>query len=143
MGADNQQERLNASWIVGFIDGEGCFFVGINRMAKMKSGFQILPEFMVVQHKRDIGLLYRIRDYFGFGSVTRNHGDRFEFRVRGMINLKKLVQFFEQNPLLTKKQESFRKFSKIIKLMEEKKHLTSRGVNRIREISQSMNKVRI
>ena len=26
-GADNQQERLDADWVVGFVDGEGCFFI--------------------------------------------------------------------------------------------------------------------
>ncbi|TLY19397.1 MAG: hypothetical protein E6K66_11010, partial [Nitrospirae bacterium] len=35
-GADNQQERLSADWVVGFVDGEGCFFVGINRQPSMK-----------------------------------------------------------------------------------------------------------
>jgi hypothetical protein len=28
MSADNQQERLDPMWIVGFVDGEGCFYVG-------------------------------------------------------------------------------------------------------------------
>ena len=38
-GADNQQERLSADWVVGFVDGEGCFFVGINRQPSMKLGW--------------------------------------------------------------------------------------------------------
>ena len=45
-GADNQQERLSAEWVVGFVDGEGCFFVGINRQPSMKLGWQVLPEFV-------------------------------------------------------------------------------------------------
>jgi len=35
-GADNQQERLSGDWVVGFVEGEGCFFVGINRQPSMK-----------------------------------------------------------------------------------------------------------
>jgi hypothetical protein len=35
MGADNQQERLDASWIVGFTDGEGCFHISINKIQGM------------------------------------------------------------------------------------------------------------
>jgi hypothetical protein len=42
-GADNQQERLSAEWVVGFVDGEGCFFVGINRQPSMKIGWQAFP----------------------------------------------------------------------------------------------------
>ena len=53
MSADNQQERLDANWIVGFVDGEGCFHVSINKMHKMTLGLQVLPEFRVVQHHRD------------------------------------------------------------------------------------------
>jgi len=42
-GADNQQERLSAEWVVGFVDGEGCFFVGVNRQPSMTIGWQVLP----------------------------------------------------------------------------------------------------
>ena len=84
MGAANQQERLDAEWIVGFVDGEGCFYVAINRMPKMTLGWQVLPEFRVVQHERDVGVLHNIQQYFGFGTVTVNNGNRKEFRVRGM-----------------------------------------------------------
>ena len=29
MGADNQQERLmQLGWVIGFVDGEGCFSIG-------------------------------------------------------------------------------------------------------------------
>ena len=50
--------KLEAQWVVGFVDGEGCFFVGINRHPEMTSGFQVLPELTVVQHQRDIQLLH-------------------------------------------------------------------------------------
>ena len=83
-GADNQQERLDARWIVGFVDGEGCFHVGINRLQKMTLGWQVLPEFRVVQHQREEEILQKLKRFFGFGSININHGDRKEFRVRGL-----------------------------------------------------------
>src|SRR3989338_3869636 len=111
MGADNQQERLDANWIVGFVDGEGCFYVAINRLDKMTLGWQVLPEFRVVQHQRDEEVLYKIRDYFGFGKVTVNHGDRKEFRVRGLKNLNCLNEFFTEHKLQTpSKRRSFELF---------------------------------
>jgi hypothetical protein len=85
MSAENQQERLDSSWIIGFIDGEGCFHVAINKQEKMTLRLQVLPEFRVVQHQRDEQVLYQLQNYFGFGQVTRNHGDRKEFRVRELI----------------------------------------------------------
>jgi hypothetical protein len=97
-GADNQQERLNGSWISGFTDGEGCFHISINRIQGMKLGWQVLPEFRIVQHEKDETVLYKIKNYFGFGDVKINrtdiHGTRKEFRVRGLENLNNLIEFF-------------------------------------------------
>ena len=63
LGADNQQERLDANWVVGFVDGEGCFYVGINKMPKMTLGYQVIPEFRVVQHQRDENPLQTLKKY--------------------------------------------------------------------------------
>src|SRR3989338_3981880 len=112
-GADNQQERLDELWIVGFADGEGCFHVAINKLPKMTLGWQVLPEFRIVQHQRDVFLLERIQKYFGFGSVGRNHGDRQEFRVRGMDNLEKLINFFKEYPLQSVKKHDFKIFCQV------------------------------
>ena len=46
--------NLDPKWIVGFVDGEGCFHVGISKNASMKQNFQVLPEFVVTQDERDI-----------------------------------------------------------------------------------------
>ncbi|RLE44004.1 hypothetical protein DRJ22_06310 [Candidatus Woesearchaeota archaeon] len=109
MDADNQQERLDASWIVGFTDGEGCFHVSINRLKGMSLGWQVLPEFRIVQHEKDESVLYKLKDYFGFGEVRINNTDenatRKGFRVRGLKNLNKIVKFFEENQLKTSKRK--------------------------------------
>ena len=57
IGAGNQQESLSPEWVVGFVDGEGCFFIGVNRQPTMKFGWQVLPEVRVVQHERDVAVL--------------------------------------------------------------------------------------
>src|SRR5688500_12628905 len=66
--------ELSADWIVGFVDGEGCFHVSINRHREMTVGFQVLPEFVVVQHERDRQVLMAVKRFFGFGVVRSNHG---------------------------------------------------------------------
>ena len=67
---------LDAKWITGFVDGEGCFFVGINKHPDMSTGYQVLPEFTVVQHERDVQLLHALKAFFDCGVVRTNHGDR-------------------------------------------------------------------
>ena len=144
MGADNQQERLDAYWITGFTDGEGCFHVSINRIPKMSLGWQVLPEFRIVQHEKDEDVLYKIKNYFGFGNVkinrTDHHGTRKEFRVRGLENLNKLIKFFNENSLKTSKKKDFEIFSKIIQLMNNKTHLTKKGLDKIAKLISRMNR---
>ena len=144
MSADNQQERLDASWIVGFTDGEGCFHISINKIPEMSLGWQVLPEFRIVQHEKDEELLYKIKDYFSFGSVTTNrtdkHGTRKEFRVRGMENLNKIVEFFQKNSLKTSKRKDFKIFSEVISLMNDNKHLTKEGLDKIAKLISEMNR---
>jgi len=139
LSAGNQQERLDAAWITGFVDGEGCFYVGINRINKMSLGWQVLPEFRIVQHQRDEQVLQKIMSHFGFGSIRVNHGDRKEFRVRGLENLNKIIGFFRKHPLQSKKKKDFELFSEIIGMMNQKEHLTKSGLNRIAKLASNMN----
>ena len=133
--------ELDAQWIVGFVDGEGCFHVGINPHPEMSAGFQVLPEFTVVQHERDIQVLHALKAFFGCGVVRRNNGDRMAWRVRGHENLSKhIVTFFEKHPLKSRKRVDFIKFREIVMLMNRGEHLTREGVERIRAITEQMNR---
>ena len=133
--------NLHAEWITGFVDGEGCFHVGISTHADMTAGFQVLPEFTVVQHERDVQILYALKDYFGCGVVRVNHGDRMAYRVRKLQNLtENIVPFFMKHPLKTKKNVDFRKFRSVLLKMEKGVHLTSEGVEEIRQIANQMNR---
>ena len=132
--------NLNAQWVVGFVDGEGCFHVGINQNESMSLGVQVLPEFTVVQHEIDEQVLYGLKDYFGCGVVRKNHGSRLSYRVRGQKNLHdRIIPFFEKHKLKTRKRVDFEKFRKVILLIEKGEHLEADGLEKIRQIKQSMN----
>ena len=141
VGDPNIAKRLNPDWLVGFIDGEGCFHIGISKHPELKFGYQILPELTVVQHKRDLALLYTMRSTMNCGVVRKNHGDRYCWRVRSLENLVNvIVPFFERYPLKSKKAVEFKKFAKVVRLMQSKHHLTFEGFQRICKIAQSMNR---
>ena len=133
-------EKLEAQWVVGFVDGEGCFYVGINPHPEMSCQYQVLPEFTVVQHRRDVQLLHGLKKFFGCGVVRSNHGDRMAYRVRGLDHLnERIVPFFEQHPLKSKKRVDFARFRKILRLIRQGKHLNLEGIEEIRAIASSMN----
>ena len=135
--------KLDAGWVTGFVDGEGCFHIGIARHPEMKAGFQVLPEFTVVQHERDVKALYGLKSFFGCGIVRRNHGDRMAFRVRKLEHLRSIiVPFFMQHSLKTGKRQDFDKFRRVLLLMERGAHLKAEGLEEIRGIAKQMNRGR-
>ena len=131
--------ELNADWVVGFVDGEGCFHVSLNRHDEMTAGYQVLPEFVVVQHERDVQILHALKRFFGAGVVRRNHGDRQCLRIRKFDALVKVCEFFQAHPLKTKKSVDFVKFRKIIHIMSCKRHLEKEGLLEVVDLASAMN----
>ena len=67
-GAENQQERLMThGWVVGFVDGEGCFSCPIYRCHTMTLKWQVRPEFAVVQGASSRDVLEDLVRFFGCG----------------------------------------------------------------------------
>ena len=50
-----------------------------------------------------------------------------------------IVPFFQEHQLRTSKQDNFDKFKTVLRLMEERKHLTVSGLIEIAEIAETMN----
>ena len=140
MTADDQQERLDAQWVTGFVDGEGCFHVSINRIPKMSTGWQVLPEFRVVQHERNQVVLEELQKFFSAGKVVVNHASRKELRIRRIGDLRKVVCFFRQHPLKTKKREDMEIFEQILEMMDRREHLTVEGLTKIANLCWAMNR---
>ena len=145
-GADNQQERPGfEQWIVGFVDGEGCFSCPIQRNPVMRIGWQCQPRFAVVQGERSVRALDLLRNQFGCGRIRNRRHDnhREDLMVYSVWKLQDLLEritpFFEAYPLITAKQEEFLKFRAILAMMERRMHLSVEGLREIAEITQTMN----
>ncbi len=135
--------HLSTDWIVGFVDGEGCFHVGVSRHPDTKLGYEVLPEFTVVQHERDVQVLHALKRYFGCGVVRRNHGARMAYRVRKLEHLReRIVPFFMKHRLKSRKRQDFEKFRRVVEMVARGEHLTEEGLERIRKIVAQMNRGR-
>jgi LAGLIDADG endonuclease len=80
-GAENQQERLRQEgWVIGFVDGEGCFSVGVIRQnggsgrSGYRTGYQVAHEFVVTQGAQSVSCLHELQSFFGVGQVLANSG---------------------------------------------------------------------
>lgn len=136
-----ENKTLDPKWIVGFVDGEGCFHVGISKNNKSCLGQQVLPEFTIVQHSRDIQILEKLQKYFGCGVVRVNHGDRMAYRVRALSNLITIIiPFFAKYTLQRKKSHDFLLFKEVVSLMQNREHLCVEGIKKIQKIANVMNR---
>lgn len=140
LGKKQKIMELAADWVTGFVDGEGCFYIGITEHPETSVGYQVLPEFRIVQHVRDIQVLYTLKRFFQCGVVRQNHDDRYELRIRKLTCLEKVVDFFRKHPLKTKKNVDFRKFARIIYWMRNNKHLEPEGLIKIIKLASEMNR---
>jgi LAGLIDADG DNA endonuclease family protein len=141
-GADNQQERLDG-YISGYVDGEGCFAVAVNRNPTCRSGYQLVPEFHVSQNGDRAQVLEIIRQRLGGCGYIKSNGrkDRAVVYVvrRRQDLLEHVIPFFERSPLLSSKHEDFEKFAAIVRSMAAGQHRTPSGFSELLDDALSMN----
>jgi hypothetical protein len=148
-GADNQQETasscnvLDPNWMVGFVDGEGCFCVSVHRSSMMQrhGGWQLQPVFHIYQHRDHRDVLEAMVPFFGCGRI-RPKGPKssvLTFAVDSLRNLETaILPFFEKYPLVIKRTD-FEAFAAIVRSMRMKEHLTSEGFERLVRLAYGMN----
>ena len=153
--ADNQQERLieQRGWVIGFVDGEGCFSIGFVRQHDRagrrgyRTGFQVSHEFAVTQGERSLASLEKLRDFFGVGQVIpnrrydnhREHLYRYAVRQRDDL-LNVIIPFFRRHPLETAKRNDFECFAVCVDMIASGRHLTRDGLIEIARITETMNR---
>lgn len=148
LSADNQQERLELiGWIVGFVDGEGCFSVSLIKNKTTKFNYQVFPEFVVTQGAKSLNALKLLQDFFKCGSIVENkrrdnHKESlYKYCVRSKDDLNKvIIPFFQNYRLRTAKKKDFDKFANIITMLEAKDHLKINGMMKIAKIIEQMNR---
>jgi LAGLIDADG endonuclease len=147
-GAVNQQERPGAEqWVVGFVDGEGCFSISVVRNHGCRFGWQVQHEFAVTQAASSRPALELLVEVFGCGRIIEQHRPldhrqtllRFSVKRRGEL-VGRVVPFFEANPLRTAKRADFERFAHVLQMMEAGQHRSEEGLRAIAAITQLMNR---
>ncbi len=153
LGADNQQERLvKSGWIIGFVEGEGCFSVGFVKQPKRdrrkgyRTGIQVWYEFAITQGESSFSALKEIQNFFGVGNLYlnkrydnhREHLYRYVVRRKEDL-LKIIIPFFKSYPMHTSKKMQFEKFCQIMDLVVLNEHLKINGLIKIIKIAETMN----
>jgi hypothetical protein len=152
-GAENQQERLiRTGWVIGFVDGEGCFSIGFvrqpNRASRKgyRTGYQVFHRFVVTQGARSTSALEELQEFFGVGRLYTNarHDNHREHLHQYCVGrrdalVERIIPFFRRHSLRTSKQYDFEQFARCMERIEAGRHLTRPGLIEIAEIAQTMN----
>ncbi|MFB6225745.1 MAG: LAGLIDADG family homing endonuclease [Candidatus Paceibacteria bacterium] len=135
---------VTPDYIVGLVDGEGSFTVHIptpEQRRKAKRRARAEPRFYIKLAEKDREILEDIKDFFGCGSIylqkdsRENHADCYRYEVAsGSDIVENIIPFFIEHPLrLPSKQKDLEIFRKLIALMEEGRHLSEEGLDKMYE----------
>lgn len=135
--ADNQQANIAAEYLAGFVDGEGCFYVGFSRRKDLPLGWQVITEFHLSQNPGGKNILEAFRNRLGCGYLKLNHPKSLKDKswvliVKNRLELKqKLIPFFETHGLHSEKQNDLEIFKKVIGMIGSKVHLNKDGFTKV------------
>lgn len=137
-------------WFVGFTEGEGCFSILVIKKTEgstsNKTRTNIVLEFQLTQHYRDILLIKSLVDYLGCGNVyyypDKSNGVYFKVRAKEDL-MTKILPIFAKYPLKGVKNLNMQDFILAVKIIDSKDHLTKEGLNEIIKLRDQMNTQRL
>lgn len=150
-GRDNQQERLvfkmsikvSDDYLIGFVEGEGMFYIGIVPSKETKTGWQVIYFLKVSQNPSGKVILDYFLKRLGCGYLKANSlkdptDKSLAYVVRDLKSLKdKVIPFFENKLII--KRNSFESFKKVIEIVSRKEHLSLKGITEVLDIAYLMN----
>ncbi|MGA2911570.1 MAG: LAGLIDADG family homing endonuclease [Candidatus Levyibacteriota bacterium] len=139
---------IDANYIVGLTDGEGCFYVNLTERDKTKNPnahIRAKSHFYIKLREDDLLVLEKIKDFLKFGFIyfqketRKNHSSCYRFEVNSNTDKLKLIDFFNKHSLQSpKKQRDFEIFSQVTKMIINKDHFNQKGIDIIRQLKLSM-----
>ena len=130
-----------ASYISGFVDGEGCFCVSFQPSKRHRLGWEARPSFSVSQNAERAELLYKIQEMWECGFIRPDRFDKtIKFEIRNVDDLVvKVLPHFRKYPLLSSKHTDFLRFARICELVNAGRHLRVEGFAEIVRLAMEMN----
>ena len=136
--------KLNPYYLVGLVDGEGCFSITFNRHKNNRIEVRLLFEIELREDDKEI--LTRVQKTLGCGNIYhleyakyQKWRPHYKYKVSNLMDIaQKVIPFFKKYPLQAKKKKVFKVFSKVADLMLLKKHLTPEGILEIRNLKDTI-----
>lgn len=139
---------ISAEYIIGFTDGEGCFYVQI------RTDHRIVLRYFITQRYDNKKVLEDIHTFFGVGYVhlkkqewgkeyRRSRRPSYVFEVTKQLDIQQvIVPFFRKHQLLGVKRFSFEKFARIadiVKCRQDTRRLSKKELALVNKLKKTMN----
>ena len=124
-------------WLAGFTDGEGCFVIRFQKPKYTKCFFSIRLR------ADDIDILQEIQETLGVGQIRLSkedgHNEVAGWQVCAIGDLiHVLIPLFEKYPLRAKKKRDFAIWSRAVRLIHTKFHLTKAGLAEVLRLKEEL-----
>jgi len=132
----NNVNDLNNSWLSGFSDADASFQIKIIYRINRKKP-EIRLNFQIDQKYKDI--LSLIKDKLGGNMGYRANQDTYYYGSTNFGSAKKVINYFDHFSLLSTKYINYLKWREAYLLIQNKDHLTKKGLNKIIKLKKAMN----
>jgi len=133
---------LDPWFVTGFCDGESNFHVSITSRSDNPLKLRVRVIFQIYLSIKEMPLLLSLQKFFGNVGVLNIDlkSNRASFVVSKPSDiLKVIIPHFQSYPLITQKRKDFILWSKIVKMIDKKEHLTKQGLDIIIKIKSLIN----
>ena len=96
-------QGLNPHFVTGFIDAEGCFHVSLTNNFNLKLKLSVRVIFQIALHKKDLGLLEKLKEFFGVGKIIMRSDGAVYYQISSLEDLLILIKHLDNYPLITHK----------------------------------------
>lgn len=138
--------KLKPWYVVGLIEGEGCFCITISKHKTRKLGLDPRLIFEVEMIINDKPLLESLKGTFACGQVYILKYERYGWRPHAKFAvkshkdiIKKIIPFFKKYSLQGKKRKDFNLFCQASEMFQREEHLSMDGIEKLRKIQSKMN----
>lgn len=134
-------KKLNLWFITGLADAESSFVVNIIKDNTRSTKYNTQASFELNLNKKDKVLLENIKYTLGVGNIYYNSYDKtYKFKVSNINDLSNvIIPHLKKYYLITQKRIDFELFSKIIKIIKNREHLTKEGLQKIVNLKTTLN----
>ncbi len=149
---------LSKDYILGFVEGEGCFSIAIGKNIDRRSRpsgkknniknpylFTVRPSFRITNSVSNIKVLEEIKDTLGFGQIytQERNNNRSQtvayFYTKSIAECLMAKEFFSGLTFRTTKGKDFALWCQGLEIIQSKKHLQKEGLLELCALRDQMN----